>query len=172
MSIEDAVLSLANAINNLAQAYGGQSGAASAEPVAPRKRQPAKDKTETTLPAEALVPDKAGDTASVQERMEALSAAAKAEPVKVVDAGTGQTVVLPAEGGEPTPVVDVTAQRKEAKDLGVKLIGSNPALEADVTALIRKHSGIAEGPVTFGKVPDGAIPAFLADLRTVELTAD
>lgn len=99
------------------------------------------------------------DPTDVQERMQEVADKAKAG---TIDAGTGKPVEK-----APAPAVDRDGAKKKAGLLMVAP-GGNDAL----TALLRKHSGITDGAVKFGNVPDDAIPAFVADVDAQLALAD
>lgn len=173
MSIEQAILALAESINNLAGSYASAIGALDArnqeaEPAsgeAPKRRgRPPKATTGTA--ADVSEPNSSEDTGSAApgSTSDAGKAAPQSGATTVVDAGTGQAVQV-----EPNaPTVDRAAVKVKAAKLAAAKDGA-----AALTALLHKHSGIPVGEaVKFGNVPDASIAVFEADVDAALSMAD
>lgn len=159
MTMETAIQNLADAINNLATAYGkvivdGQPGADDAGPTPRRGRKPRTDS-----------PDAAADGRSASDDMDApapastTAAGAGAPAPAAIDAGTGKPVetqvLAPGERGP-----DYQLAKTKACELTLK-----PDGEVKLTELLRKHTGIADGPVKFGNLANEVLAAFTADVE-------
>ena len=141
---------LAAAINNLAAAYGtGLTASAEGNSETPKPRGRPRKATDTPTAD-------AGGTPSGSDTGSAASGGTD-EPQKVVDAGTGQTVVIdPKEVQSPS---DLTDERKaEIKGKAARLTqidGGNAML----TEMLGKY-----GAPSFGKVPADKLLSLEADI--------
>lgn len=146
-SINELMEGLIEAIDGLTAAMIANGGATQGEEAGKNPTRRGRGKA-TDTSADATGQNSGGDTGSG-------APSGTGEPKAVVDAGTGQTVVV---GGD-APKVD----RAAVKAKGVKLTqlqGGNDKLKE----LLKKHSPADTAEVKFGTVPDEAMPAFEADI--------
>ena len=158
MTIESAIENLANAINNLAVAYS-DGPAPQADGPAPQADGPAPQADVARQETPAARPRR-NTTAKIEPVVET---PISDEPV--VDAGTGKPLAnQPVTGAE----VDARTAVKSRALLLTQQAGGNDTL----TALLRKHSGVAEGAVKIGMVPDDALAALGEDIESALSLAD
>jgi len=169
VTLESAIQNLADAINRgasvleaavAADKSGGAGGAPDTDPPAPRRGRPRK--VDASPDAAAPGASSSADTdAPAPASTSAADAAAPAAPA-AIDAGTGKPVELPAAGA---------IDRKAVKQKAGRLLAL-PDGNDKLTELLRRHSGVAEGEVKFGMVPDEALSAFEADIDSALALAD
>jgi hypothetical protein len=160
VTMETAIQNLADAINNLATAYGNVIVDGQPE-AAPEEDPPKKGRAKKTDSPDAAAeePNASADTKSDAHSSTA-AAGAGAQGDATIDAGTGKPiktqVLAPGERGP-----DYQLAKTKASELTLK-----PDGEVRLTELLRKHTGIADGPVKFGNLANEVLAAFTADVET------
>lgn len=151
-SILASVDKLADAINNLADAYG--SGDAAEPATRPTRRRSAK--TEPS-PAAAGSGDETPASGASASTSDAGSDAQGNVTTTAVDAGTGKVIEAEVLAGD-------VPDRQVVKNKGLELI--NKGGNTQMVELLRKHANKPDGDApAFSAVPDSQLAALLADIE-------